>query len=255
MQSANTYDLTRFGLKEMALCGRGLRACTDSARTMEEAAEQVVDFLYERFRGADGERQCVLVRFFKTHELGGLDEPATRFAHDMMSRMAVPSIVPDMRCLVLLGTSGDEEEWRSRHASRGHHAIPLPSAEMISRSPMIAQLVRQLGLDVRASDVPSFDLMVDPEHRSYNVFYVPEALGSEHIPAQRDFVERYGIRSVIGLGGLLPRGNMFAVVMFTRVAIPASTAALFNPIGLNTKIAVASLVDTVFRETAVEMAS
>ena len=48
----------------------------------------------------------------------------------------------------LLATAGDEPEWNSRHTSRGHAAIPLPSARIVERFPMIAQLIRQLGFDV-----------------------------------------------------------------------------------------------------------
>ena len=81
-------------------------------------------------------------------------------------------------------------------------------------------------------------LMMDAEQRTYNVFYVPEARGSPHIPAQTDFVVPVGIRSVLGFGGLLPPGDLFAVILFSKVPIPRQTSELFKPLALSAKVAV-----------------
>src|SRR6202034_2239086 len=56
---------------------------------------------------------------------------------------------PDVVCLTLLATAGEETEWNDRRLSVSHRAIPLPSVEVLRRSPMIAQLVEQLGVDPR----------------------------------------------------------------------------------------------------------
>lgn len=242
--SRQQFDLTRFGLKDMAMCGMGVRKCAEGGRSMEEVAGRVVRYLYDSFRSGDDERQCLLIRFFKTHRFGDLDAAAARAARNMLGDQTASE---ELRCLLMLATQGDESAWNDRHTSSGHHAIPLPSRETIERLPMVLQLVRQLGLQVRADVVPTFDLMVDPEHRAYNVFYVPEAVGSPHIPAQRDFVERCGVRSVLGFGGLLPEKNMFAVIMFTRVTVPQATARMFNTVGLNTRQAIADVVHDVFQ--------
>ena len=71
------------------------------------------------------------------------------------------------------------------------------------------------------------------EKRSYDVFHVEEALGSPYIPAQREFVIPYRIASVVGFGGLLRTGEMFAVVLFSRAHIPAASAARFRAIALD----------------------
>ncbi len=73
---------------------------------------------------------------------------------------------------------------------------------------------------------------------TFNVFYVPQALGSPHIPAQHDFVVPYGVESVLGFGGMLPTGDLFAVVLFSRVPVPADTAELFASLALSVKVAV-----------------
>jgi hypothetical protein len=40
----------------------------------------------------------------------------------------------------------------------------------------------------------------------------------------------------LGFAGILPSGNLFAVIMFTRVAIPPETAQMFRSIALNVKM-------------------
>jgi hypothetical protein len=59
--------------------------------------------------------------------------------------------------------------------------------------------------------------------------------------AQEEFVARYGIRSVLGFGGMLSSGDLFTVIIFSRVAIPPETAEQFRVIGLNLKIALLPL--------------
>jgi hypothetical protein len=124
---------------------------------------------------------------------------------------------------------------------------------MVGRFPMISQLIRQLGMNVATVVRPAPSLMVDVREKTYNIFYVPEARGSPHIPAQRDFGEPHGIRSVLGFGGLLPEGDLFAVILFTKVVVPPETACLFPTAALSIKAALLSHVGgTVFAQTRPE---
>jgi sigma-B regulation protein RsbU (phosphoserine phosphatase) len=86
------------------------------------------------------------------------------------------------------------------------------------------------------------------DERTYNVFYVGEARGSEYVPAQNDFVIPYGIRSVVGFGGVLPDGVLFAVIMFSTVPVPQSAVDAFSAIALSVKVSLLSCEgDEVFR--------
>ncbi|MGE5296319.1 MAG: hypothetical protein ACM3VT_15965, partial [Solirubrobacterales bacterium] len=71
--------------------------------------------------------------------------------------------------------------------------------------------------------------------RTFNVFHVPEAVGSPDIPEQAEFVIPHGVRSVLGFGGMLPGRDLFAVILFSQVPIPRSTAELFRPLALCVK--------------------
>src|SRR3712207_3791092 len=225
-------DLTKFGLSEMLRCSTELRRATKEAPTLEEAAQRVCQVLYDELVASDGSRACALVRCYKTHPYGKLRPELQSFAKATLKGLPLGDTV---RCLTLLGTVGDEKAWNSRRTSAGHQAIPLPSAEMVEKAPMIAQLIRQFGLELTDVIQPTTDLVRSLAGKTYGVFHVPEALGSPYIPAQKDFVVKFGIRSVAGFGGSLPSGDLFAVILFSRVPISAETADRFRNLALDVK--------------------
>lgn len=234
------YDLAKFTLTDMTRCGSTLRKLGTGAASMEEAAGRVVRHLRDNLVCGDtGHRACALVRFFKTHRYGELDADLKLFADQILGDSPRSD---DMKCLTLLASSGDRPEWNHRHDSVGHKAIPLPSQQAVHRIPMISQLIKQLGLEIGALVETPASLLVDDEQRSYNVFYVPDARRSPDIPAQEEFVDRFGIRSVLGFGGLLPLGDLFTVILFSTESIPRETTELFKPLALCTKMAVLPFV-------------
>jgi len=147
-------------------------------------------------------------------------------------------VADDLKCLTLFATAGELPEWNSRYQSTGHKAIPLETEDAIHRIPMISQLIKQLGLHPGIVVQPESDLLIDSEKRMYNVFYVKDALGSPHIPSQNSFVVPFGVKSVIGFGGLLPSGDMFTVLMFLKVIVPQAIVELIRPLALNVKTAI-----------------
>jgi two-component system NtrC family sensor kinase len=240
------YVLSRFGFNEMMDCRGRLRdLLADDPATLEDAAERAVEFFHQQFVDDAGRPACALVRFFKTHPYGDLSEDLRAVA---LETAPEAQSVPELRCLTLVATRGDEPQWNSRQASRGHRVIPLMSVEMVQQAPMLSQLITQLGLPINAVVRPSRALMLDPSE-THNVFYVARAAGSPHIVAQEEFVIPYGIESVLGFGGLLSSGDLFAMVLFSRVFIPPTVADQFRVVGLNLKIAVLPFArKPVFRE-------
>lgn len=231
-----SFSLAHFGLKEMLRCGLDLRRGAGEAATLEELAQGVVRYFYDNCRTEDGGRECVLARFYKTHAFGELPAELQAFARGALGG-AQPT--PELQCLTLLATAGDKEAWNARRASRGHQAIPLPSVQMVEQAPMIAELIRAMGMDVSAVVEPDPELVRGMAGKTFNVFFVPEAKGSPHIPAQ-DFVRDYGVRSVLGFGGVLVTGEFYSVILFTRVAIPPESADRFRNVALDLKLAISS---------------
>ncbi len=229
------FSLAHFTLSELTDNLTRLRKIGLGAASMEEVADRMVRHFYDNFllKGTM-HRSCALVRLFITQPFGKLDAELQRRARLMLGNIEESSA---HKCLVLLGTVGDELEWNSRKLSKGHQAIPLPSTQVLTNIPMISQLVSQLGVDVNCVLQPTPNMLLAAEQKTYNVFHVADALGSPSIPAQDDFVIPFGIRSVLGFGGLLPSGELFAVILFSRSYIPSETAELFKPCALAAKVA------------------
>ena len=211
---------------------------------MEDVAGRIVRYLYNALiNGETGERACSLIRFFKTHAFEDLDDELRDFVLGML-RGTTPT--QGMKCLTLLGTAGENREWNSRSTSKGHKAIPLSGEGVVCRVPMMQNLLKQLGLNVRSVVNPDPAFLLDMEQKTFNVFLVTEALGSPYITAQKDFVVPYGIKSVMGFGGILPSLDIFVVVMFLKISVLRGTADLFKNLSLNTKLAVLPFEKTVF---------
>jgi hypothetical protein len=228
------FDLARFSLIDMLQCGRAIRSIAADARTLDETARNVVAYLYDVCRNDTASQRCALVRFYKTIPYGELNSDLQAFAQARLGGMQ-PS--DDMRCLTLLATAGQEPEWCDPRASVGHRTIPLASVEMVEQAPMISQLIRQMGLEVRDVVAPAPSAIPENDGRSYDVFHVEDATGSPYIPAQQ-FVSQYGVRSVLGFGGVLPDGEFFAVILFSRGPIPPESAARFRNIALDVKASI-----------------
>jgi hypothetical protein len=229
------YDLAQFTASEMTRCGIALRKIGSGAQSMEEIANSIVRYLYEELGDRrSGERACALVRFYKTHVYSELPPALRDFARGVLGGDTPP---PATKCLTLLATAGERPEWNARQTSVGHQAIPLVSPEMVARLPMISQLIKQFGLEVEAILGATSAIMVDLDQRTFNVFYVPNAVGSPNIPAQAEFVIPCGIQSVLGFGGVLPSSDLFTIILFSKTPISHDTAEMFKPLALNVKMA------------------
>lgn len=235
------YDFGHFGISQMIQCGANLRLSAKDATSMEEAAERIIALLYESLvHGEAKAPSLVLARLYKTHSYGRLPLDLQEFARSVFPDQ---TLTDETRCLTLLATRGADPAWGSRRTSQRHKAIPLPSVEIVEQLPMIAQLIRQLGLDLAEVVSPSPSVILNMQQRSFNVFHVPEALGSPFIPAQKDFVERHGVRSVLGFGGVFHDGDVFACILFSRAVITRDVAGLFHTMALNTKLSLLPFVD------------
>ncbi len=229
------YNFTQFGFRDMMDCRTRLRSIFDEEpSTLAEAGQRVVRFFYDGLLDERGQPACALVRMFKTHKFDDLDPASKSIAVKALPEAAT---IPDLRCLTLLATAGDEPDWNRVEASRGHRVIPLPSEAMVEQAPMIAQLITQLGGKIANVLHPDPSLLFDTKDSSYNLFYVQRALGSPYIVAQKEFVETYRIASVLGFGGLLASGDFFAAILFSHVPITTQVADLFKVVGLNLKVA------------------
>jgi hypothetical protein len=238
------YDLTRFSSLDMMKCRSALRAIREEKLgSMEVAAQRVIDHLFENLTpGKSNEPACALARLFITHPYGELTDDMKTFADRLMPGEKAPGV----KCLTMLATRGIQPDWNSRHTSAGHKAIPLLSEKMVEKAPMVSQLLKQLGIPVRSLLNADESLILNEDEKSFNVFHVAEAAGSPYIPAQNEFVIPHRVVSVLGFGGLLPSGNLFATILFSRVPIAAPVAANFAPLALTVKLCLLPYSNRIF---------
>ena len=239
-----SVSLQRFELAEMLRCGRELGRIGMDAPTLEQAAGHIVRYLYDGCVDEEtGERECALVRFFVTQPYRAL---ARELQEAACARLGCPPAVQTMNCLTLLASAGADPAWNDRRRSRAHRVIPLPDVRMVQQMPMVSELFRSFGVDHHALVARDAELLRGTEGgKMYRVFYVPEAEGSSFIPEQDAFVRPNGIRSVLGWGGVLHGGELFTVLLFARVPIPAASADRFRHVALDVKAAL-SLISTTF---------
>jgi len=238
-----SWDLSAFSLSDMIEVGTALRQLGDQCDSMESLAQTAMDFLHYSLRDRDGSSGTALVRFFKTHAFRSLPAELQAIVNGQLAPAVPP---PHLQCLTLLGTCGLQPEWKSRRLSTGHQAIPLANAAAVSGIPMVAALTSQLGFKPAEVAEPRPELFLEFVQHSFNVFLVEDAAGSPHVPGQAGFVIPYGVRSVIGFGGVLTSGEVFATIIFSRCRLDSAAAQMFKPLALNLRLGVLEKEERVF---------
>ena len=231
------FDLSAFRLQDMALCSTTIRQLGEDARSIEDVANRITRFLYTTLTtGPDEDPACVLVRLFKT-------QPYNRLTPELQAlvdaRLGDKPTNLDMKCLTLLASTGAISGWNNPALSSRFRVIPLAGPEALAQLPMFAQLFAQFHVDVSGIHDTSTSLLLDQHATTFNAFHVPHAVNSPYVPGQDDFVVPFGVQSVFGGGGLLPTGDMFALVLFAKVPVSKDTADLFRTIALSVKLAIA----------------
>jgi len=227
------YDMNLFTPQDIAKCSLVLRQLGRNTASMEATSQKIVKYIYQHFCDSQtGENTCVLVRLFKTHPYGELEDSSQQSARRLMNGN---SPAADMKCWTLLAAAGAEPQWNSRHTAAENTAIPLVSTELVAQIPAISGMIREFGLDI-----PTV-LGIEPERfrqlepAVLNIFHVPEAKDNALIPEQNSLIIPYQVKSVLGFGGLLRSGSLFAVVISLKVKIPQSTAQMFKYLALSVK--------------------
>ncbi|MEG5047656.1 histidine kinase [Microcoleus sp. B4-C1] len=229
------YDITLFTPQDMAKCSLVLRHLGRNTASMEASSQKIVNYIYRHFCDSQtGENTCALVRLFKTHPYGELEDSLQQSARRLMKGN---SPAADMKCWTLLAAAGTEPQWNSRHTAAENTAIPLVSTKLVAQMPAISEIIRQFGLDIPTFLGIERERFLQLEPAVLNIFHVSEAKGSPFIPEQNSLIIPYQVKSVLAFGGLLPSGSVFAVVMFLKVKIPQSTAEIFKDLALSVKTA------------------
>lgn len=214
-----------FAPERIAALGAAIARCGDQALSMEGVSRQAVAAIRAAFQTPDGDSAIVLVRIFQTTVWEHLTPQLRSYA---MARMTPGASPEGTRCMALLGTLGDRPTWCDRHASRDHQALPLIGTDVVRRVPLALTVLDHLvGADAQRDSESYHDEQGRPARVA--VHLVSDAAGSPLVPAQW-LIDGYGVTAALGLGGILPNGEVFTAVLFSRVAIDTVTAHRFGAV-------------------------
>ena len=201
------------------------------ATLLEDAAQELAGAVHTEFS-----ESVVLARVYVTVPLDELPATNRTFVEELVrSADAAPALEGTTPVLSLAGTHGEEPAWNDRRNSKGHKGIPLISAAFVEGIPMIARLLRELGVPLDWIDSHDAQRIVTTIGSEVGLFYVEDALqatddqGRNVIPA-KDFVSDYGVKSVFGTGGAYADGQILVLVVFCRDKVARTTAELFLPL-------------------------
>ncbi|WP_437015321.1 ATP-binding SpoIIE family protein phosphatase [Streptomyces sp. enrichment culture] len=108
--------------------------------------------------------------------------------------------------------------------------MPLPSSDAVREAPSVRRLLEVLG--VTAGDANG---AVAPK----DGIEVVHVCGSQ-VSGLEELLPGQGVRSVLAFGGTLAPGEWFAVVLFSRVPLPAEVIPLFRTVTGSTRLALLS---------------
>lgn len=231
--------LAGFSVDDLVAFSDDLRTIGAGAADMAEVAGRVTEYLYEGLVSDDGEPECLTVALYKTHRFGSLPPELQRLAHEVDAGADDATA-----CLTRLAVAGFEQE----EPEPASFVRPLTAAAF-DEAPVLVEVLVSLGLEVESALDPTKALQLQLHHRDLNVFLVPELLGSswfaeEEAQAQ---IAALGIRSLLGVGGALPSGDLFLLFLFSFVPIDDRDADMVRSLASAVK---ASLIPFTLRPFA-----
>jgi len=202
-----------------------------SCMCLENAAQKFTEVMYGELKDS-----IVLVRLFGAIPFGNLPDYNQKFVSKMAGSAEISHLIKETTLiLTLLGTQGKEAAWNNRVNSKGHIGVPLVSIDFINRIPMMARLLKELGIDLNWIDSDDTEMVIKKSGSMSGVFYVPDAKTTtdnmgRKIIASQEFVEKYNIKTVFGMGGSY-MGKMFvATIVFTNEALDKTIVTKYTPI-------------------------
>ena len=126
------------------------------SKCLEQAAQELAAGLHRRF-----DDSVVLARVYVTVPFKGLPPANKTFVQELAkSAGAEFDLDAATPVLSLIGSYGQEENWRDRRNSKNHVGIPLISSAFVASIPMISRLLHELGVPMNWIDTHETEMIV-----------------------------------------------------------------------------------------------
>lgn len=231
--AARAYDLAAMQPHEVLELGARLRSECTTATSADGVAQRAVAVLFEALHDGARDPALALVRLYRTTDCGSLADDLRRAAQRLAPDV---ELLPTTRCLALAATRGIRAEWNEPSRATRFRVLPMPTLAVLQRFPIAVRMIAQFGFDARRFIDPAGG-PPDPDPRRFRVFHVEDAQLADWLLAQDEFVRPFAIRSILGLGGLLPGGDAFGLLAFSRVRVVPELAQLFGVLAAQLELA------------------
>ncbi|MCP4660491.1 MAG: hypothetical protein GY856_34245 [bacterium] len=212
--------------------------------TLAGAAQRLTEIFYESYQ-----KSVVLVRVFATVPFAEAPAPIRSFASDLATSKGITDpLRDDVPLLCLMGSRGVEKAWGDRRDSEGHVAIPLVSSVFVEAIPMMLRVMEDLGVTPELFDLADTDIITKAMGTTTRLFYVPDAKSTvdkqgRKIIAAQDFVAKYDVGTVFGVGaGYITGKTFFILIVFARENLEQDQAERFTPLAGPFKIATFNMI-------------
>lgn len=221
-----------------------IKPSIQESKALEEAAQKLISGIHSQFS-----ESVVLARAYLTVPFENLPPSIRAFVEYLTESAGVKSEMKGTTpVLSLVGTRGIEDDWNDRENSKGHAGIPLISSAFVSGIPMIARLLKELGVPMGWVDSHDSEIIKKTLGGSVGLFYVENAAeATDHegrkIIAAQDFVSGYNVRSVFGTGDAYDNGQIVVVVIFCHDSFPREVPEHFTTLASSFKSSTSLLVE------------
>lgn len=224
--------LREFSVDDLEDMGRDIRGMGAEAATMAEAAAEISGYLYEHLLDEQGEPACVMVRIYASQPFKVLPPHLQRVAADVAD-----DLTEDGACLVTLASNGSTE----LPAGSLPEEYVLPFTDSVFRDiPFMPVLLERLGLDRASALDPRRAVEIRLQHRTFNAYVGRDLADDVELlpnPIHRQVVRERGIKTVVGLGGVLPTGGFLMVMIQSTDDVPDRVVQLLQPLAVAIKAA------------------
>lgn len=208
----NTLDISQIPPEQLRLFGHNLLYLNkDAFHSFEDAAQYCTNAAYDTFCKPDGSRAFALVRIFRATRREQLPP-------ELQKSVTTPY------ALALMASSGDEPQWNSRKTSVNRRAIPIDKG----MSPMFQGIFYDLGFSWEGYSEDTVPKYAEDSDSVTRLFHVEDVSQSSYITDQAQFVQPYGIKSVIALGSRFLDGSAYVMIGFTRITVNDKTASMVS---------------------------
>ena len=203
-------------------------------QSLEEGAKQTVELIYHQFKDL-----IVLTRLYANLPFEMLTHPYQQFVNNFAKNKGISDQVnPAAPVLTLLGSYGQEPQWSNSVNSRNHLAIPLVSHDFIETIPMVAGLLKDLGVKLVGYDNKDNSSQIVKQINAGigGSFYVSDAhlainLQGEKIISDQNFVESYNVKTVFAIvSSYLSSDRFICLIIFTREQLASDIVYLLGPV-------------------------